>query len=150
MNWPSSWLDNRKSGGTTMKSVLPNPPRPRRMESHEDPVHEAVAEALRLALRPGWTWWSTPNQGQRSHRQQRRLRDQGMTAGVADILLVSPAGTLHALELKRPRSPTGRALGRLSPAQVDWLAFLPPACPQACAHGVDEALAALRQWGAIG
>jgi hypothetical protein len=120
------------------------------MESHEDPVHAAVAEVLRLCLRPGWIWWSTPSQGQRSHRQQRRLKQQGMVAGISDIILISPEGVLHALELKRERSTTGRALGRLSPAQTAWLASLPPPCPRAVAHGVDEALAVLRAWGAIG
>jgi hypothetical protein len=150
MNWPASWLTTRKSAGSTSKSVLPKPaPRPRRRTAHEDPVHEAVAEHLRLTLRPGWVWWSTPSQGQRSYRQQRRLKSQGMVAGISDIVLVSPEGILHALELKRERAASGRALGRLSPAQIGWLASLPPACPRACAHGVDEALTVLRSWQAI-
>jgi hypothetical protein len=117
--------------------------------SPEDAVHAAVADVLRLSLSPGWMWWHTPNEGRRSRYQQGRMKRMGMMSGVPDIILIRPDGIVHALEIKRPRSETGRALGRLSDAQSAFFAALPPACPRACAHGVGEALDVLSEWGAI-
>lgn len=59
--------------------------------------------------------FAVPNGGRRDAPTGARLRDEGVVAGVADLILLARRGTYGALlvEMKTPR-------GRLSQAQREW------------------------------
>lgn len=60
--------------------------------------------------------FAVPNGGNRNLREAARLKAEGVTPGVADLILLLPSRTHHALclELKTDK-------GRLSPQQKEWL-----------------------------
>lgn len=60
--------------------------------------------------------FAVPNGGSRNLREAARLKAEGVTRGVADLILLLPSRTHHALcmELKTTN-------GRLSPQQKEWL-----------------------------
>src|SRR5262245_59988931 len=92
----------------------------------------------------GWLVWSTPNAGIRSPRHGAILKATGMVPGVGDLsLLEPPTGDYHELELKSDN-------GRLTPAQrVRRDAVRKAGGTWECAHGLNDALEVLLQWGAI-
>lgn len=59
--------------------------------------------------------FAVPNGGQRSAREGARFKQQGVTAGVADLVLLVPRPHILLLELKVKG-------GKLSDAQKAWLA----------------------------
>jgi len=61
--------------------------------------------------------YHVPNEGLRSYRTGRELKEQGMKAGVPDICLPVARGGYHALYIEMKR----RKGGKLSEAQQDWL-----------------------------
>lgn len=62
-----------------------------------------------------------PNGGHRHIAVARKMKAEGVRAGVPDLLLPVPRGQYHGLfiELKAPKEP-GQRPGRLSEAQYDW------------------------------
>ena len=82
---------------------------------------EVIRQAKRLALsHPGLSemadLFSVPNGARVGQREALKLKAEGMTAGVADLLLLVPRGGYHglAIEMKTPS-------GRVRPEQTDWL-----------------------------
>lgn len=112
--------------------------------NEEDAVQQVVARYLDLA---GVLYCHVPNGGYRHPATAARLRSQGVKAGVPDIMVYDapprvPGTVGAAMELKRTKG------GRVSPAQQAWLRGLANAgWATAVCHGVDEALAMLRDWG---
>ena len=123
---------------------LPLPGRRRRPPPPiERRTHIALCDLLRIACRPGWLWWHTPNGEHRNPATAKLLARMGVRAGVSDFVFVGPAGTHCYLELKRGRAP-------LSPAQQQFLAELTArTVTHAVARSFDEAVATLREWDVL-
>lgn len=120
----------------------------------EEAVHIALAELLRIAIKPGWIWWHTPNGGERpsfiNSKGKRisiegaQLKKMGARSGVSDFLLIAPNGAqLHALELKRKHiKPTKE--------QRDFLRSVIDAGGRgAWCDSFEDAVAFLEYWEAI-
>ncbi len=106
-------------------------------------LHVAVVALLHKRAAPGWQFWHTPNGELRSARAAAKLKAMGVKPGVPDLVLISPDGRFHALELKRRG-------GTLTDAQQDfqrWAAAR--GLPHSVAESFDDALAILRHWGAL-
>ena len=87
--------------------------------------------------------YHVPNGGSRDVREARRMKGQGVKAGVPDICLPAARGGYHGLyiELKRPRG------GRVSEAQGEWIEALRREGYRAevCA-GFDQARAVIEEY----
>ena len=117
---------------------LPLPGRRRRPPPPiERRTHIALCDLLRIACRPGWLWWHTPNGEHRSPATAALLARMGVRAGVSDFVLVGPTGTHHYLELKRGKAP-------LSEAQKQFLGEL---AVRDVTHAVARS-ASMRPWRA--
>ncbi len=120
------------------------PRAPRLPQPTESEIHEAFAQHLRMRGRCGVPWWHTPNGEHRDPAIGAKLKRMGTKPGVPDVLCVID-GRLHGLELKRERG------GRVSPAQRAMHDELRAAgAIVETARGLDEALAVLLRWGALG
>jgi hypothetical protein len=103
----------------------------------------AVADALRVACASGWLWTHFPAGELRHPAVAGQLKAMGLNPGWPDIMLLSPLGLFHALELKNGNKP-------LSTAQEAFRdACVARRVPWAVARSVDEALRVLTRWGAI-
>jgi len=68
----------------------------------ERATHIAIADTLRVSIRPGWIWFHPANGELRDTQTANLLKRMGVTPGVSDFILVAPEGAmLHALEIKR-------------------------------------------------
>jgi hypothetical protein len=110
----------------------------------EDAIHIAIRDAL---LWHGIRSRHAANDGKRSIASAMRLRRLGMVAGDPDLRVWKPRLSgwplVGFLEVKS-------ATGRLTPAQQEEIAALQAdGFPVAVVRSVDEALAALREWGWI-
>lgn len=106
-------------------------------------IQVGVADALRQACEPGWAWTHVPNGEKRDKATAAKLWRMGVQAGWPDVVLISPTGKPHCLELKRDKQ-------KLSPAQEDFRDLMIAAgVPWAVARSVDEAIRVLTLWGAI-
>ena len=104
----------------------------------------ALADALRIGASPDWLWMHYPAGEARTAITGARLKRMGTKAGIADYLLCSPDGRLHALEMKRRG-------GRLSLAQEDFANWCHEhGVPHVVARSFDEAIATLTAWGVLG
>lgn len=110
---------------------------------HENAIHCQLADLLRLSVCTGWLWWHTPNGELRNKATAGRLKKMGVKPGVSDILLLSPTGVLHALELKRHgKSPTSD--------QTDFMQAVVDAGGKAdWTDNFEDAVAILAEWNAI-
>jgi VRR-NUC domain-containing protein len=106
-------------------------------------LHIAVVQHLRYGLAKDWIYFHCPNGEERDKRVAAKLKAMGTLPGVPDLCLISPAGLVHGLELKREGNP-------LSAAQIavhDHARRL--GWPFAVADRLEDALAVLREWGAL-
>lgn len=95
-------------------------------------------EAGRRGINPR-LMWATPNGGFRHMAEARRLKAEGVRAGVPDVFLAIPAQGYHGLflELKDPK-------GRVSPDQKGMLETLRASGYACCVcFGWDEAQEAI-------
>lgn len=107
-------------------------------------THVTVADLLRRCADPNWRFTHIASGEYRTPATAAKLQRMGVVAGFADFLLVSPSGHAFFLEIKRARC------GRLNEAQEEFASWCAShQIPFAIAHNLDEAIAALRQWGAI-
>lgn len=67
----------------------------------EDDLQRQAAAFLRVALPPGWLFWSTPNGGARSAVTAAILKATGTRPGIPDLFAYGD-GRLIGIELKRP------------------------------------------------
>lgn len=106
-------------------------------------LHKQVVALLRQIGAPRWQWWHTPNGERRDAATGAKLKSMGVMPGVPDLVLVSPAGVFHGLELKAKG-------GTLSDAQARFQIW---AAANGVAYSVaddfDQALAVLKAWGAV-
>ncbi len=141
---------NRRAGEKLQAGGGGNLPRKRRGKA-EEALHVAVANFLRLAIRPPWMWTTFPAGGGGKVRGA-RLKAAGLRAGMPDILVIGPQAfavpyepwsvtvpLVVGIELKA-------AKGRLSPAQTDTLKAL-DACgiPTTECRSVEEVEKALEE-----
>lgn len=102
-----------------------------------------VVSLLHWSAAPGWIAFHPANGELRDKRTAAKLRAMGVKPGVPDLVLVSPDGRFHALELKRGKAP-------LRPEQRDFHAHAADhGWPVAVANSFDRAEAVLREWGAL-
>jgi hypothetical protein len=103
----------------------------------------AVADTLRRWIAPDWIFNHIPLGGHRTKVTAARLKRMGTQPGWPDFILLSPAGRVSFLELKR----RGGTLSEEQRAFAEWCT----------AHGVtygiarnfDTALDFLKAWGAV-
>ena len=117
----------------------------------EAQLQAASAKWLALKLPKTFIAIHVPNEGRRSWAAGKRLKSQGMTAGVPDWLIIgggydfdsTPLGRIYAVELKSRK-------GSLAPAQRAFHARLAAAgVPVAVCRSLEEIEAALKGWGVI-
>lgn len=124
------------------RSLLPKPPHAPRNDA-EFRLTCAVADHLRLSACPGVVWFHVPNGEARTARTGARLKRMGVRRGVGDFIIKIDAQAVAMLELKA-------AGGRSSPEQIAFAAAWRGAGGlYRVAVGIDEALEALRSWGAL-
>jgi hypothetical protein len=111
---------------------------------HEYELQCAVAEILNRWATRGWKWTHFPAGEQRTMITGSRLKKMGLKRGWPDFLLLSPyPAKLYQLELKREGA-------TLTDDQIDHQAFC--VCngySYAVARNFKEALAILKDWGAV-
>jgi hypothetical protein len=106
-------------------------------------LHVMVADTLKVALKPGWRASHFPSGEHRTPETAARLKRMGVAKGWPDFVLLSPQGQAHFLELKRRGE-------HLDEAQAAFAAYcVEHGYPHAVAHTLAEAVAQLRQWGAV-
>jgi hypothetical protein len=101
------------------------------------------------ALLPGVVYWHTPNSGEgRDAQQGMRLKQQGVKAGVHDLLFLW--GGLYGLELKRPGG-NKSAEDKRSPSQKAMHPRLLAAgmVASATCDSLETARETLRRWGLV-
>jgi hypothetical protein len=110
----------------------------------EHRLQTLVLQHLETRARPELYWFAIPNAARRSPQLAARMKAEGLRAGVADLVIMAPAGRVHWLELKDGRR------GVQSDAQKGFQAI----CGRlghdyAVARSLDEAIATLKQWGVL-
>lgn len=109
----------------------------------ERATHIAVADALRAACAPAWIWSHIPSGELRTEETGALLKRMGLKPGLPDFLLIDPDGKHYWLELKRGKAP-------LTVAQTEFgVAMMERGVPYAVARSFNEAIAQLRDWGAL-
>ncbi len=92
--------------------------------------------------------YAIPNAAKRSPRLAAYMKSEGLKKGCPDICLPVARHGYHGLyiELKRPKSP-GKAAGRVTPEQADYLAALRAEgyAAHVC-YGWDEARSVIEQY----
>lgn len=115
-------------------------------EPTEEEIHMAVVAELRKA--GGVQFFHCPNEGQAKPQYRAKLKRLGLSAGVPDLVIVTPPPcggyVAAALEIKREG-------GCLSDAQRGWLGAMAGAgWAVACEYGPEACLGRLRAWGYLG
>ena len=121
-------------------------PRPRKAPTFrpkESKLQCDVAEVLRCHALSTWRWSHFPAGEKRDVITGARLKRYGLQSGWPDLILASPTGLLHCLELKRQGE-------TLSEAQEDFRMWCVRHGIQHCvAYALDQALVALDHWGCL-
>jgi hypothetical protein len=63
----------------------------------------AIANYLRMAVTPGTIWFAVPNEGARTPRNGKRMKDMGRRPGVPDLIIYR-GGMMLGIECKKPGS----------------------------------------------
>lgn len=134
------WLANHAGGKGARKADRPGARK--RRDNPEERLQIAVAQWLDDHLHQDWRWWHTPNErGSRSVVNNAILSRCGVKAGVADVLIASPAGMIFWIELKSDE-------GSLSAAQNDWRRWcLSNGIHWRLCRSLDSLQICLRDWG---
>ena len=112
------------------------------MISAEAAIQRAVVEHLKLRGVKGLCWFACPNGGYRNLITAVNLKQEGVRAGVSDLIFLH-RGHAYALEIKKER-------GRPSEAQLEFLDNWREAGGHGCvANGLDRCLSVLETWGLI-
>ena len=114
-----------------------------RQTAREHDLQVSLIEYLRLHVHPSVHYFAIPNAAKRSWQTAKRMKAEGLTAGVADICIMLPHGKAAWLELKRGDE-------QQSAEQVAFeLICSTLSHPYAIARTFDQAIAILRRWGAL-
>ena len=114
-----------------------------RQSGSEHSLQVSVLQYLKLNAKRGIYWFAVPNAAKRSWQGARRMKAEGLTAGVADLCIMVPEGRVLWLELKN-------AKGKRS----DMQDFFEDVCchldhPYCTARSLDEAIFFLSHWGTL-
>ncbi|WP_336800339.1 VRR-NUC domain-containing protein [Kaistia sp. MMO-174] len=124
----------------TMHAIKLRDPRP----VSEDAIHRAVIQHLKFNAAPGVVYFHCPNGEARSDVTGSKLKGMGVRRGVADLCLVLQGGQSAFLELKS-------AKGRQSEHQKAFEEDVARSGARyAIATSIDQAVAILTEWGALG
>ncbi len=106
-------------------------------------LHMSVAKLLREHVRPDWQWTHIGHGEARDIRTATKLKQMGVRRGWPDFALIPPTGQICCLELKRIGE-------KLSDSQYDFRTWcIHHGVPHVVAYTLDDALAALDQWGCL-
>jgi hypothetical protein len=110
-----------------------------RQLASEHSLQTSLLEYLTLYA-PHAYWFAIPNAGKRSWSTAKRMKAEGLTAGVADLCIMLTSGRVLWLELKRGKE-------KQTPAQIVFQSV----CENLghayyVARSFDEAISILRQW----
>jgi nicotinamidase-related amidase len=106
-------------------------------------LHIAVANLLKGFIAPGWRYTHPASGEHRDKRTAAKLKAMGTQPGWPDLILISPQGVLHSLELKRKGE-------GLKPTQKDFRDHCHVhGWPWAMADNLEEAVGALKSWDCL-
>ncbi len=88
------------------------------MNEHEHEIQKSIAQYLDLK---GLCWWAVPNGGNRNIITAKKLKAEGVKAGVPDITIIHDS-IYYGLEVKKPKTTTAK--GTLSPAQITMISSI--------------------------
>lgn len=114
-----------------------------KVEIDEHTIQMMLLEYLKLNARKDCYYFAVPNAAKRSIVTAVRMKEEGLTAGVADLCIMLPAAQVRWLELKRHK-------GRQSAKQEGF----EEVCAvlghfYAVAHSFEEAVLALKSWDVL-
>ena len=90
-------------------------------------------------------YWAVPNGGKRSKSEAKRLKSEGVRAGVPDLTIVHK-GQFYGLEVKRPKTLAPK--GRLSKNQKIMIERIETAQGKVkVVYGIDDVILAFDEWG---
>lgn len=119
-------------------------------------LHIAIVYRIEeLGLNEGWLMNHFPNSEEGTPRQAAKWRAMGLRPDWSDLVFLSPRGTLHCVEIKRPAGVrpddgTKYRAGTLSPGQKEFkLDCIARGIPYAVVTSITEAEAILSHWGAL-
>lgn len=100
------------------------------------------------ALRPGVVYWHTPNSGEgRSGRQGKQLKEQGVKAGIHDLLFLW--GGLYGLELKKPNGKPAETQLHASQKRMHPRLLAAGMVASATCDSLQDAKTILARWGLV-
>lgn len=129
------WADDFKRRKAKPKFVVP---------TAEELIHRGIIDALELKVKPGIIYYHVPNGADMTPLQRGRMKRLGMLSGVPDLVFHLPGGRTGFLEIKRP---DGGVLSLEQRAFRD--AVLALCCQWEKVTSITEALAVLKDWGAL-
>lgn len=113
------------------------------IRSSELSLHISIATILRDHCLPDWMFTHIPSGEARNIRTAAKLKAMGVRRGWPDLLLISPEGRPHFMELKRPGA-------RLTADQASFLAWCRVHDVQhAVCRTIDEALTTFDSWSCL-
>lgn len=106
-------------------------------------LHIQVATFLKQYLAHGWEFTHPASGEHRDKRTAAKLKAMGTMPGWPDLILISPDGVFHGLELKRKG-------GGLNDAQIGFhMRAATKLWNVTHTDNFDEAIAILNHWGAL-
>lgn len=113
-------------------------------QNPESDLQRAIVQHLKLRAPANVIWYAIPNGIPASKRTGARFKAEGMLAGAPDMAFVLADGRAAFMEIKA-------AGGRLSAEQKAFEAKCSAmGVEHAVVYSIDQALAVLTAWGAIG
>jgi len=113
-----------------------------RRSASEHDLQVQVLKVISLQGRRAYAF-AIPNAGTRGPAMANYLKREGLTAGIADLCIMLPGGKVGWLELK---TATGRQSAQQSAFELTCIGL---DHPYALVRSLDEAIAILKQWGAL-
>ena len=110
------------------------------MRNEEANLQAAIVDWIRTVA-PGFFVFHVPNGGLRSKSEAARMKWQGVTAGVPDLVMISSGGVAHFLEVKAKGGVLSDAQRRIMEA-LDLLQ-----APVCVVKSIDDVRAAFERWG---
>jgi len=113
------------------------------MTTSEHTLQVQLLKYLDVAAKRDVYWFAVPNAARRSLRLGAHMKSEGLRSGVADLCFMLPGGRAAWLELKKPGNyQTIEQKG--FEARCKRLEH-----PYVVAKNIDQAIAALKQWGVL-
>ena len=112
------------------------------MNDQEHQIQKAICHYLDVR---NVMYFAIPNGGKRNLITAKKLKAEGVKAGVPDICIIHE-GQAFFLEVKRPKTVLG-GKGRLSPAQKEMIRRLEEACAEVkVVYSVADVIEAMIDW----